>query len=94
MKWTEVIELRSVDSNREQLESKLRNLIAQADKETEKQAIKAYSRAAINTDFRIHLFHDSEKVENGGSRLGLRIASALKAFGLINHSLWIEMDSK
>jgi len=94
MKWLEIIELRSVDSNRELLESQLQNLINEVDKETKKQAIKSYSRVMIDTDFSIHLFHDSKKVENSGSPLGLRLASALKEFGLVNHSIWIEMHSK
>jgi nucleoside-diphosphate-sugar epimerase len=32
-----------------------------------------------------------KKEENSGSPLGLRLASALKEFGLVNHSIWIEM---
>ena len=39
MKWLEIIELRSVDSNRELLESQLQKLIHDVDKETKKQAI-------------------------------------------------------
>ncbi|MCP4130940.1 MAG: hypothetical protein GY754_08160, partial [bacterium] len=38
----------------------------------------------------IHLKHDSEKVDNSGSDLGLTIASNLKAFGLVNHTVWLE----
>ncbi len=94
MKWLEIIELRSVDSNRELLESKLQKLIDQVDKEKKEQRIMAYTRVLIDTDFSIHLFHDSNKVENSGSSLGLRLASALKEFGTINHSIWIEMHSK
>lgn len=94
MKWLEIIELRSVDSNRERLESKLQELIDQVDKEKKKQRIMAYTRVLIDTDFSIHLFHDSNKVENSGSSLGLRLASALKEFGTINHSIWIQMHSK
>lgn len=94
MKWLEVIELRSVDSNRELLESQLQELMNEVEKETRKLAIKSYSRVMIDTDFSIHLFHDSKKVDNSGSRLGLRLTSALKEFGLVNHSIWIEMHSK
>ncbi len=36
MKWLEIIELRSVDSNRELLESQLQELINEVDKETKK----------------------------------------------------------
>ena len=90
MKWLEIIELRSVGSDRELLESQLQKLINEVVKETKKQAIKAYSRVMIDTDISIHLFHNSKEVENSGSQLGLCIASALKEFGLVNHSVWVE----
>jgi hypothetical protein len=44
------------------LESQLQKLINEVERETKKQAIMAYSRVLIDTDFRIHLFHDSTKV--------------------------------
>ena len=69
-------------------------MIDEVNRESKMQTIKSYGRVLIDTDFSIHLFHDSKKVENSGSRLGLSIASALKAFGLVNHSIWIEMHSK
>lgn len=94
MKWIEVIQLRLVDSNRELLKSQLQKLIDEMDKKTKRRAIKSYSRVMIDSDFSIHLFHDSKKVENSGSPLGLRLASALKEFGLVNHSIWIEMQAK
>jgi len=94
MKWLEIIELRSVGSDRELLESQLQKLINEVEKEAKKQAINVYSRVMIDTDFRIHLFHDSKIVDNRKSTLGLRLASALKSFGLVNHSIWIEMGSK
>ncbi|MFC1557062.1 hypothetical protein ACFL6I_06240 [candidate division KSB1 bacterium] len=90
MKWIEIIELRSADSNRELLETHLQKLTNEMDKEKVKQAIKVYTRVMIDTDFSIHLFHDSNKVENSGSALGLRLVSALKAFGLVNHTVWVE----
>jgi hypothetical protein len=42
MKWLEIIELRSVDSNRELLESQLQKLTNDLDKETKKQAISVW----------------------------------------------------
>ena len=94
MKWLEIIELRSVDSNRESLESQLKKLINEVDKEIKKQTIKTYNRVMIDTDFSIHLLHESKKVDKGGSSLGLHLASALKEFGLVNHSVWIETHGK
>ena len=94
MKWLEIIELRSIDSNRESLESQLKKLINEVDKEIKKQTIKTYNRVMIDTDFSIHLLHESKKVDKGGSSLGLHLASALKEFGLVNHSVWIETHGK
>ncbi len=90
MKWVEVIQLRSVASNRKRLESKLQKLINEVDRKPKKHSIKIYNRERIGTDICIILFHDREKVEIGGSRLSLCLVAALKAFGLVNHSIWIE----
>jgi hypothetical protein len=48
----------------------------------------------VNTDFSIHLFHETAKVKDWGSELGQHIASALKEYGLVNHQIWIETHSK
>jgi hypothetical protein len=94
MKWIESIQLRSAGSNREILESKLQRLADEVVSKRKRQVIMAFSRVSIDTDFSIHIFQDSKKVENGGSRLGLRLAAALKEFGLINHSIWMEIHGK
>jgi len=91
MKWLEVIELRSVGSNQELLESHLQMLIDEVEKEASKQTIKSYRRVMIDTDFSIHLVHDSTEGENSASPLGLRLTSALKEFGMVNHRIWVEM---
>ena len=56
----------------------------------EGQAIKIYNHVTVDSDFNIHLFHDSENVETSGSSLGLYLASFLKKHGLVNHSIWIQ----
>ena len=94
MKWIEMIQLRSAGSNREILKSELQRLIDEFNSKRKKQTIMAFSRVAIDTDFSIHIFHDSKKVDNGGSGLGLRLAAALKEFGLVNHSIWMEIHGK
>jgi hypothetical protein len=94
MEWLEIIELRTGGSNRDLLESRLQELISEMEMEEEQQAIKSYFHGIISTDLSVHLFHESEKVERGGSWLGLHLASALKEFGLVNHSVWIETQTK
>ena len=94
MKWLEIIELRSAGGNTKLLESQMQKLVNEVHEKTENHAAKAYCRLMIVTDFSIHLFHDSKEVKKSGSPLGLRLASALKEFGLVNHSIWIERHGK
>ncbi len=94
MKWLEIIELRSVDSNRILVEQELKNIIEELKKETKQQMLKVFSRVAVDSDFSIHIIHDSKEADTNGSPLGLRLASTLKEFGLINHSVWVERFSK
>ena len=94
MKWLEIIELRSVEKNRELLQAELKKLINEVDNEARKEAVLVYHRIMLDTDFSIHLLHDSKNVENSGSPLGLHIVSSLKSYGLVNHSIWVEMVCK
>ncbi len=90
MKWIEVIEVRLVVGNRQFMESQLRQLIEEV-KKTGKQTMNVYHRFMLDTDFSIHLFHDSENIEESGSSLGLYLISNFKEFGLVSHRIWIEM---
>ncbi len=90
MKWIEIIELRSTCNAWKELETILQEFIKQVEKETEEQTVKLYTRMIIDTDISIHLFHDSGKIKNSGSPLGIKLVSALKSYGLVSHTVWIE----
>lgn len=92
MKWLEIIELRSAGGNHELIESQLNDLIIEFNKKNKNRTLKVYCRKIIETDFSIHLLHESKKPEHEGSRLGLHLVSAMKTFGLVNHSVWIQMQ--
>ena len=90
MNWIEIIELRSAGNTQKKLETQLQEFLKQLEKKTEKQTVKLYTRMIIENDFSIHLFHDSGKIKNSGSPLGIKLVSALKSYGLVNHTIWIE----
>ena len=92
MEWLETIELRSAGSNFESVKTNLLNLTEYASRDAERQAIKFYSSGVIDSDFCIHLIHNSTVIEKDGSKLGLGIAAALKEFGLVNHKIWVEIQ--
>ncbi len=90
MKWIEIIELQSVSGNQVLLETNLKNLINEIGQKIENQSIKIYNHISIETNFSIYICNESINADINGSSLGLRLASTLKEFGLVNHSVWIE----
>jgi hypothetical protein len=91
IKSLEIIQLRAVDGNRQLLESELGRLIEAVVSDRENPAVVAYRRPMVDTDYCIQLTHDSSGIEASGSPLGLRLAAALKEFGMVSHSVWGEV---
>jgi hypothetical protein len=46
------------------------------------------------TDVGVHIRHVKPRRGNGQSTLALRLASALRAFGLVEHTVWEEMTAE
>ena len=91
MKWLEIVELRSVNQDRNALEAFLRVLVRDIEKQIDPENIQVYNRMALDGDFSIHLYHQTDFIEEGGSALGLNLSTSLREYGLVNHSIWIEM---
>jgi hypothetical protein len=89
MKWLEVIKLRAAGNDYGLLEELFREM-NKAGQKRGLVEIKTYRHAALETDLSVHLHWKSERPEQNGSALGLRLAQAFKEFGLIDHSIWIE----
>lgn len=49
-----------------------------------------YKRKTIDTELAIHLRVDTDQNDSRSSELGIRLASALKEFGMVKHSVWRE----
>ncbi|MCP5108216.1 MAG: hypothetical protein GY950_32825 [bacterium] len=84
MKWLEIIELRSVGKHQAQVEKGLADLTAGAEPE-----INVYRNLTVSTDWSIHLHYESNRDDIRESPLGLRLAAALREFGLVHHSVWL-----
>ncbi len=93
MSWFEVIHLRTTTRETVQLVPIIQQLIGEAEEEGFCREIKMYRRALVDTDLSVLLYHDALNVEKNGSSLGLRMASALKEFGMVNHTAWVEIIS-
>jgi hypothetical protein len=64
--------------------------------DTQKQRVevKIYHHSLVETDLSIHIHWESEKERHDKSPLGLRLSSALKPLGLLNHSVWVETAAR
>lgn len=94
MKWFEMIHLRSTEPETVRLMQTVERLIDELREQKSTQVVNMYRSAGLGTDLNLHLIHDSTGVANEGSRLGLCIAQTFKAFGMVNHSVWIEIPIK
>jgi len=91
MSWVEMITVRSTSSGSQSLSSALRELMNDVAGEAGRERIRIYKHERIETDFCIVLFHEESTHHSKESPLGLRLAAALKEFGLVNNGAWIEM---
>jgi hypothetical protein len=90
MKWLEIIKLRSAGKDSELLKEFLLSI----DRSSQNGLVetKTYHHATLETDLSVHLHWQSRRPEVNGSGLGLRLAQALREFGLIDHSVWVEEE--
>ena len=92
MKWIEIITLRSAGVPRESIEEKIPRFVTEGDRSNNLMEIQVYRHANLDTDMSVHLLFESPGPEAGPSALGQHLASALKEFGLVNHSMWIAQE--
>ncbi len=88
MKWLEIIELRSVEKDKDFLTGQLEIMLHELEQEFPCIKVQSYTRPLITTDFSIHLLHETEDMVKTGSEAGLRLVAALRELGLINHTVW------
>ena len=94
MAWLEIIEIRAMGNNRELLKLQLQDLIDDLSMETGLNSVKIYKHVMLETDFSIHLFHDSDKKDSNCSTICSQLIPAIKEFGFVNHTVWIETFKK
>ncbi len=93
MKWLEIIELRTTSRNSDSTEKQIINLVNQFKSERCECTIKVYRNGIVDTDFSIHLQHNSQVDGSFISSLSEQIVSVLKEFGLTNYTKWIPRNS-
>jgi hypothetical protein len=94
MKWVEIISLRCSGNIDPRFIDELLKGLSGSDSPTDTPThlvdIKVYQHSVVETDLSICIHWKSESGSYNKSPLGMRISSALKPLGLLNHSVWFE----
>ncbi len=97
MKWLEIITLRSPGKMNGQFLDELVKGVRESDvpADASKQAveIRIYHHSVVETDLSIHIYWNSGSGWQDKSPLGLRLSSALRNLGLLNHSVWVQTSA-
>jgi hypothetical protein len=89
MNWIEIIELRSYRFKPDTLRE-LKQAIVENEQDEGLRAFEIYHNVSVETDTAIHIHWMTKEGRIKKTSLGLRMASALKDFGPVNHTIWIE----
>ncbi len=94
MKCVEIITLRSSSNINMQFLDSFLGQISNCDNPKHLIELKIYHHSVVETDLSIHIHWESERGIQHKSPIGLRIFSALRNMGLLNHSIWIETTAR
>ena len=91
MRRLEIIHLRSSGKAIETLGERITESIRA--RKLDAGIVSMYRRNGLVTDVAIHIRHDHAAGETAPCALALRLANALRDFGLVEHTVWEEMHS-
>jgi len=94
MKWMEMVRLRTLQSNEKWLPALLFDSIRSRAGEPGLLDIHVYRNASSQSDVSITFVWETESSDPQGSSAALSIAQTLNAYGLVEHSVWLEKDPK
>ena len=88
MRWLEIIHLRLAGENPGALVDAIRKTV---DSGTDSMEVRIYRHAKLETDLIVHLHRDAAGGPKGTCELGARLASVLREYGMVEHSVWQEL---
>ena len=85
-----MIRLRSVPARIEPATNLLLDVVKEIASEQGLVRVNLYQGAGLRTDLAMSLVWSMDPPSSKGTRTGLNISELLKAFGLVEHSVWLE----
>ena len=86
MRWMEFIKVQTAKSNVREI---LLNFVTECKECQELVEAKVFNHTTVN-DCSLCLIWDTDSPKAQGSIVGLTLSGALKQFGLVDHSVWVE----
>jgi len=83
----EIIHLRSTGMDAARLIAELRASVAAVPGQVQ---VRCYRHTTLASDLAVHLHFSKDVGEMESSELGARLASELKRYGLVEHTVWLE----
>jgi hypothetical protein len=93
MRWLEIVRLRSASGSEDVLKELLDRIVSLS-RDNGIGEMRIYRHGEIENDTSIHIFRESPWCDCKRSAIANQIADALKEFGLIDHSIWIEQNGE
>ncbi len=91
MKQLEIIQVRLTGKAQTALLSDIRGSVLAG---TESDHVRFYCHATVPTDLSIHIHSETRTCPGRTSDLGVRLAAAMRDHGMVQHTVWIEDQSK
>jgi hypothetical protein len=95
MKWLETIKVQIATGFETAMEKELKVLMKDFLTKTRGSGLEEahiYNHASVPGYFAICLTWETEVSQTTGSLIGLNLSQALKTFGLVDHSVWVEKE--
>lgn len=89
MSQLEIIHLRASGESAEALGRRIEASLASGHEGADR--VMVYRQNGLDTDLAVHLHHRASTQSQRPSAIGLQLASALRSYGLVEHSLWEEL---
>lgn len=89
MKALEVIHLRLAGASPKTLAENIRASVKSSSDQT---ALRIFRHGTLETDLVVHLYREVSERDDRASDLGTRLASMLRPYGIVEHSVWMEVS--
>lgn len=90
MKITEIIHVRLSAGIPQSLSEKIRKSIRA---EASAKIFTIFQRDNLKSDLAVHIHRNEDSSQIGPSQFGIHLASSLKEYGLVDHTVWKELIS-